>query len=120
MCDLLALAKPKEKSYQELAKLFQDHLTLKHSEIVQRFKFNNHFRNEGESVADFVAALRNLAKHCECKDTLEIMLRDRIARGIRDMKIQRCLLVEKELTYAKAYEIVTSMEITSNKKFKKL
>lgn len=113
MCDLLALAKPKEKSYQELAKLIQDHLVLKHSEIVQRFKLNNRFCNEGESVADFVAVLRNLAKHCEYKDTLEIMLRDRIVCGIRYEKIQRRLLVEKELTFAKAYQIATSMAITS-------
>ena len=33
--------------------------------------------------------------------------------GIRDEKIQRCLLVEKGLTFAKAYEIATSIEITS-------
>ena len=113
MCDLLAPAKPKEKSYLELVKLIQDHLAPKPSEIVQRFKFNNRFRNEGESVADFVAALRNLAEHCEYKDSLEMMLRDRIVCGIRNDKIQRHLLVEKELTFAKAYEIATLMEITS-------
>lgn len=94
-------------------KLIQDHLAPKTSEIVQRFKFNNRFRNEGESVADFVAALRNLAEHCAYRDTLEIMLRDRIVCGIRDEKIQRPLLVEKELTFQKSYEIATSMEITS-------
>ena len=55
MCDLLAPEKTGVKSYQELVKLIQDHLTPKPSEIVQRFKFNNRFRNEGESVADFVA-----------------------------------------------------------------
>ena len=42
-----------------------------------------------------------------------VTLRDRIVCGIRDEKIQRRLLVEKELTFAKAYEIATSMEITS-------
>ena len=78
MCDLLALANPKEKSHQELVKLIQDHLVPNPSEIVQRFKFNNRFRTEGESVADFVAALRNLAEHCEYKDTLEMMLGDRL------------------------------------------
>lgn len=113
MCDLLAPAKPKEKSYQELVKLIQDHLAPKPSEIVQRFKFNNRFRNEGESVAEFVASLRNLAEHCEYRDTLDTMLRDRLVCGIRDEKIQRRLLVEKELTFQKAYEIATSMEITS-------
>ena len=94
-------------------KLIQDHLAPKPSEIVQRFKFNNRFRNEGESVADFVVALRNLAENCEYKDTLEMMLREGILRGIRYEKIQRRPLVEKELTFAKAYEIATSMEITS-------
>ena len=64
MCDLLAPAKPEEKSYQELVKLIQDHLAPKPSEIVRRFMFNNRL----ESVADFVAALRNLAEHCEYGD----------------------------------------------------
>ena len=31
--------------------------------------------------------------------------------GIRDEKIQRRLLVEKKLTFQKAYEIATSMEV---------
>ena len=38
-------------------------------------------------MADFVASLRNLAEHCEYRDTLETMLRDRIVCGIRDKKI---------------------------------
>ena len=48
MCDLLAPAKPKEKSYQGLVKLIQDHLGPKPSQIVQRFKFNNRFRGGGQ------------------------------------------------------------------------
>ena len=40
------------------------------------------------------------------------MLRDRIVCGIRDEKIQRRLLVEKKLTFQKAYEIATAMEVT--------
>ena len=36
MCDLLAPAKPGEKSYQELVKLIQNHLAPKPSEIVQK------------------------------------------------------------------------------------
>ena len=51
-----------------------------------------------------MAALRNLAKY---GDTLETML-----CGIRDEKIQRHLLVEKKLTFQKAYEIATAMEAT--------
>ena len=51
---------------------------LRHYFDADGIEFNNRFRNEGESVADFVAALRNLAEHCEYKDTLEMMLRDRL------------------------------------------
>ena len=66
-----------------------------------------------EQATDFVSALRNLAEHCEYRDTLETMLRDMIVCGIRDEKIQRRLLVEKDLAFQKVYEIATSMEITS-------
>lgn len=60
-----------------------------------------------------MAALGNLAEHCEYRDTLETMLMDRIVCGIPDEKIQGRLLEEKDLTFQKAYEIATSMEITS-------
>ena len=42
-----------------------------------------------------------------------MMLGNRIVCGIRNEEIQRRRLVEKDLTFQKAYEIVTSMEITS-------
>ena len=35
-----------------------------------------------------MAALRNFAEHCEYRDTLNTMLRDRIVCGFRDEKIQ--------------------------------
>lgn len=65
-------------------------------------------------MADFVAALRNLAEHCETdRDTLEMMLGERIVCGIRDEEIQQRRHVEKDLKFQKAYEILTSMEIKS-------
>ena len=57
-------------------------------------------------MADFVAALRNLAEHCETdRDTLEMMLGERIVCGIRDEEIQQRRLVEKNLKFQKGYEI---------------
>ena len=102
MSDLLAPTKPSEKSYKELVDLVQNQLVPKPSEIVQRFKFHNRSQEEGETVAEYVAGLRNLAEHCEFKDTLEIMIRDRIVCGIKDERIQRRLLSEEKLTYKKA------------------
>ena len=110
MSDLLAPTKPSEKSYADLTTLVQEHFSPKPSEIVQRYKFHNRFRKQGESIAQFVASLRHLAEHCKFNATLETMIRDRLVCGINDDRIQRRLLSEKELTYARAYDIAISME----------
>lgn len=46
---------------------------------------------------------------------LRKLLSERLVCRIRDEKIQQRLLVEKELTLQKAYEIATLMAITSKK-----
>ena len=50
---------------------------------------------------------------CEFGANLEERLRDQLVVGIRIETIQRRLLGEKDLTYTKAREIATSMEIAS-------
>ena len=62
MCNLLAPEKPGDKPYPELCTLVKNHFNPKPSESVQRpHKVNNRFRANGESISDFVAALRHLA-----------------------------------------------------------
>lgn len=65
--------------YNDLIQLLSNHYDPAPSSIVQRYKFYNRVRAEGESIANFVAALREIAKHCEYGGTLKIMLRDRLA-----------------------------------------
>ena len=57
MCDLIAPEKPGAKSYTELCTMVKNHFNPKPSESVQRHKYNNRFRVNGESISDFVAAL---------------------------------------------------------------
>ncbi len=65
----------------------------------------------GETIADYEAALRNLAKNfAEFEDYLEKALRDRFVCGIRNESIRRRLLTEKALTLTKAVEQALSME----------
>ena len=64
-----------EKSYDELVKLLESHYSPKPSAIVQRFYFNSRVRALGESIASYIAALRELALHCEYGDKLNEMLR---------------------------------------------
>ena len=42
--------------------------------IVQRYKFHSHVRSADESVATYVAALRQIAEYCDYKDSLQEML----------------------------------------------
>ena len=62
---LIAPEDSKDKSYEDLAKLLQDHFMPKPSAIVQQFKFNTRSQQPGETIAMFLAELRNLSKHCE-------------------------------------------------------
>lgn len=107
---LLAPAKPKEKKYKELMATLSSHFSPPPSEIAESFRFNTRVQLENESVATFVAELRQMAEHCNFGAALNRMLRDRLVCGIRDKTVQQRLLVEKNLTLEKAVEISRSAE----------
>ena len=51
-------------TFECIVKAVKSHYQPKPSEIVQRFKFNPRSRNSGETVAAYVAALREIAQDC--------------------------------------------------------
>ena len=112
--NLVSPAKPADKKYEELVTAMNNHHCPVPSEIVQRCKFNSRFRMENESIADFMASLRSLAEFCNYGGTLDHMLRDRLVCGVRNDRIQRRLLAEKELTLSKAVDIASSIEMAAN------
>ena len=108
--NLVSPEKPGDKSYGDLVAALSMHFKPAPSEIVERFKFHSRSRQLGESVAAFVAELRALAEVCNFGTTLDVMLRDRIVCGINDDAIQRRLLAELGLDYAKVVETARNME----------
>ena len=72
-------------------------LSLRSTSTPQRFKFNSRIRKSSESIAEYVAELRKLALHCDYKDALSEMLRDRLVCGVNDDRMQRRLLSETKL-----------------------
>ena len=62
--NLVAPAKPVDKSFRELVTLVKYHHTPPPSVTVQRFNFNSRSQKDGETVAQFVAELRRLSEHC--------------------------------------------------------
>ena len=90
--------------YEELVNIVKNHYDPKPSVIMQRYKFNTRTRTAGELIAAYVAALRDLAQHCEFKETLSDMLRDRLVCGVNHKGITNRLLAEKALELAQAME----------------
>ena len=97
-------------SFDRIVKSVKAHYEPQPSEIVQRFKFNTRSRNSGETVAVYVAELRDIAQDCNYGNTLKEMLRDRLVCGINHQGIQRKLLAEKSLDFDKAYALALSVE----------
>jgi len=108
--NLSAPIKPAEKSFDDLVALLKSHYTPKPSVIMQRFQFHSRTQRPGETVAAFVAELRQLSEFCEFGATLEDMLRDRLVCGIASSAIQRRLLAEPDLTLKKAQDLAQAIE----------
>ena len=89
----------------------KEHREPQPSVIVRRFQFNTRKQQAGETVAEYVAALRKAAEFCDYGDSLSEMLRDRLVCGITDISVQKRLLAEKDLTLDKAVSLAQSVEI---------
>lgn len=79
--DLLVPAKPGEKTLAVLKTTLQDHFEPQLIVIAERFYFHQRSQNPDESVADHVAELRRLAKHCAFGPFLDNALHDRLVCG---------------------------------------
>ena len=110
---LVAPAKLCEKSFSELLEMMRSHKDPKPSKIVSRFRFSQCHRGPSQTVADFIAELRKAAQHCEFGTTLEDRLTEQLVCGIADERIQRHLLTEQQLDFAKAQQVSLSLEMFS-------
>ena len=112
---LVAPDNPKDKTYDELVEKLRSHFEPKPLVIAERFNFYRRVQATGETVADFVAALRQLSAKCEFGTFLDQAIRDKFVCGLRSEAIQRKLLTEDGLTTARAVEIAQGMESATTK-----
>ncbi len=101
---------PGTLTFGRLSEVLTAHFEPKRLVIAERFYFHKRIQAVGESIAEFDAALRKLAIHCEFGTTLEESLRDRFVCGLQHEATQRRLLSESGLTYKRALEIARAME----------
>ena len=85
--DLSAPAKPADKSFNELTKLLKDHHAPAPPKFMCRAKFDARSRHQGETIANYVAALRHLSEYCEFGDTLNDRLCEKFVTGVNNQNI---------------------------------
>ncbi|CAH1988506.1 unnamed protein product [Acanthoscelides obtectus] len=82
----------------------------KPEEITYEAFFRLRKQEPGESLAQYSAALKKLAKTCQFGDSLEDHLTDQFLYGLRSDSIRQQLFTEKDLNYIKAVRIALNME----------
>lgn len=81
--------------------------------MVSRNKFYHRRQREGETVNDFMASLREITTKCEFIHPEE-MMRDQIILGMRDLSLQKKLLVRRGVTFKDVVEEVRATESSDN------
>ena len=108
--NLMAPTLSKEKTFDQIVKALADHFEPQRLVIAERFRFHRRNQHPDESVAEFGAELRWLARDCEFRDHLDEGLRDCFVGGIQNEDTQKRLLSEPNLDFNKAIEIAQTME----------
>ena len=110
LCDLMAPTVPGSKSLHDITAVLKKHFEPTKVQIAERFHFRKRKQAAGET-ADYDAALRKLALHCNFGTNLEAELRDQIVCGPRNESLQRRLLTEVDLSYKKVMEMAQAIEL---------
>ncbi|XP_063955562.1 uncharacterized protein K02A2.6-like [Lytechinus pictus] len=113
LANLLAPSKPKDATFDDIIDKLKNHFDPKPLEIAESYKFGTRNQKQGETVGEFIIALKNLSLHCNYGSFLNRALRDRFVCGLADERIQNKLLNTQDLDFDKACQIALLMEMAS-------
>ena len=85
--NLVAPQLPKEKYIAQLNNILKAHFEPKPLMIAERFRLHQRSQQEIESVKEYVAELKRMAKHCNFRTYLNEVLRDRLVCGLRNKAV---------------------------------
>ena len=109
--NLLVPANPRDTTFTDIVRALERHYNPAPLEIAESFHFGTRHQKPGESIGDFVVALKKLSIHCNYGEFLNRALRDRFVCGLNNPKIQNKLLNTDDLTFDQACRIAKSMEM---------
>ncbi|XP_063529988.1 uncharacterized protein LOC134741147 [Cydia strobilella] len=107
---LASPAQPSTLTFTNAVTLLKNHLQPKPSILAERYRFRQRRQAEGESVAEYVAELKKLAKTCDFGTTLEDNLRDQLVCGIVSESTRQRLFAEDGIDYSRAVSLATTLE----------
>ena len=87
LSNLLAPTKPKDTPIVDIVRVLEKHYNPKPLEIAQSFHIGSRNQKSGESVGDYVLALKRLTVHCNYGEFLNRALRDRFVCSLSNPKI---------------------------------
>ena len=99
-----------DDSYAAALKAFEDYFVPRVNTVAERNKFRQLAQLPGESTLQYVAALRELRVNCDFGALADDMIRDQIIEKTTTPRIRERLLLETNLTLAKAINIASLIE----------
>ncbi|XP_047986786.1 uncharacterized protein LOC125226742 isoform X2 [Leguminivora glycinivorella] len=110
LSNLVSPKKPAEMTYAQVTDALRKHLQPKRSVMAERYHFRQRRQNKDESITQYIAELKKLAKHCDFDSSLEDNLRDQLVCGLRSDVIRQRLFAEDGLKYDRAVQLACALE----------
>lgn len=96
LSNLLAPDAPSSKKLKDLQTVLLNHFKPAPKAIAERFKFTRRTQKPGETVNQFLAALRTLSVKCKFTADLEERIRDQLIFGLNSEPAQRRLFTKDD------------------------
>lgn len=113
ICNKCAPENPYDQNYNDLVTKLQEFYAPTPLEIAENFRFQQRRQLESESILQYVAALQKLSINCNFGPYLKTALRNQFVFGMKSTRIQSRLLESRDLTFDKAVQVATSLEMSA-------
>ena len=110
----LDIAEEDRKKVDKILQALERHFEPTRNVIYERYKFNTCEQDQGETVAQYITKLRQLASTCEFGVLEKDLIRDRLALGTKDSSARARMLREPKLDLQKAIEMCRSSDISKS------
>ncbi|UYV68125.1 K02A2.6-like, partial [Cordylochernes scorpioides] len=98
------------KNLDKVIKAFDNHFIGKRNVVYERALFGLSSQRPEETIEEFLTVWHRISEHCEYANLREELIRNRLVLGVKDRKLSEKLMLNENLTLAKAVEIARQWE----------